>query len=92
MNKILKEFCKLTESQVESADQEKIETLSTLTEREKEVLKLVAQGLNNREIASGLFISEATVKSHVANLMGKLNIRDRVEMVLYALKTGVTRI
>jgi DNA-binding NarL/FixJ family response regulator len=92
VSKILREFCKLTDKNEQSPGREKHEILSTLTEREKEVLGLVAQGLNNREIASSLFISEATVKSHVANLMNKLNLRDRVEMVLFALKSGMSRI
>jgi len=92
MNKILHEFCKLTEKKDSAPDREKPDTLSSLTDREKEVLTLVAKGLNNKEIASALFISEATVKTHVANLMGKLNLRDRVEMVLYALKSGLSSI
>ena len=62
--------------------------LESLTEREKEVLSLIAKGMNNKEIASSLVISEATVKTHVANLMSKLEKRDRVELVLYALKSG----
>ena len=92
VNKILREFCKLVEEKGKAPEKDKADTLALLTEREKEVLALVAKGLNNREIASGLFISEATVKTHVANLMGKLSLRDRVEMVLFALKSGLTRI
>lgn len=92
VNKIIREFCKLVEEKGKSPEKELGRTLEKLTEREKEVLAQVAQGLNNREIASKLFISEATVKTHVANLMSKLNLRDRVEMVLFALKAGLSRI
>lgn len=92
VKKILNEFCKLTQERGKSPEKEKAETLSVLTEREKEVLALVARGMNNREIASSLFISEATVKTHVANLMSKLSLRDRVEMVLFALKAGMANI
>jgi len=54
-----------------------------LTERELEVLKLVAQGLNNREIAKRLFISENTVKNHVRNILEKLQLHSRMEAVMY---------
>ncbi|MFP4498118.1 MAG: response regulator [Vulcanimicrobiota bacterium] len=64
-------------------------SLAQLTEREKEVLGLVGQGLNNKEIAAQLFISDATVKTHVMNCMHKLNIRDRVELALFAVQTGL---
>ncbi|MDQ7822407.1 MAG: response regulator transcription factor [Candidatus Eremiobacteraeota bacterium] len=89
VNKILKEFCKLSEEKRKSPEKGESGKLTSLTEREREVLSHVAQGLNNKEIASALFISEATVKSHVANLMSKLNLRDRVEMVLFAVKNGI---
>jgi len=57
-----------------------------LTERELEVLRLVAQGLNNREIARQLFISENTVKNHVRNILEKLQLHSRMEAVMYAVK------
>ena len=63
--------------------------MEILTERELEVLCLVGKGLNNREIADKLFISDATVKTHVMNAMHKLNLRDRVELVLFAVQTGI---
>lgn len=69
--------------------QEKEKMLKSLTEREMEVLKLVGQGLNNREIANELYISNATVKTHVMNTMHKLHLRDRVEMVLFAIQAGL---
>ncbi len=89
MKKILNEFCKLSEQKGKNIHPTtNSKALESLTEREKEVLSLIAKGMNNKEIASSLVISEATVKTHVANLMSKLEKRDRVELVLYALKSG----
>jgi RNA polymerase sigma factor (sigma-70 family) len=60
--------------------------LGELTDREKTILELVAQGLTNREIADRLSLSEKTVKHHMTNVLQKLQVRNRVEAVLLAMK------
>jgi DNA-binding NarL/FixJ family response regulator len=78
--KLLDEF-----KQMSRSDRQQVPT-PRLTERELEVLKLVAHGLNNREIAKRLFISENTVKNHVRNILEKLQLHSRIDAVMYAVR------
>jgi len=81
-SKLLSEFA----SMVKKTDRRDQVPLPRLTDRELQVLKLVARGLNNREIARQLFISENTVKNHVRNILEKLQLHSRLEAVFYAVR------
>lgn len=80
---LVKEFNRLT-----SQDKEKYGE-NRLTTREREVLKLIAEGMINKEIATKLYISEKTVKNHVSNIFRKLNVSDRTQAAIYALKHNI---
>ena len=63
-----------------------------ITDREREVLTLLAQGLSNRDLAERLYLSEATVKTHVSSLLAKLGVHSRVQAVILAYERGVVRV
>jgi len=80
---------KLMEQVAQQAPPLRESHVEDLTEREREVVNLVAQGRSNQEIANELVISEKTVKTHVSNILGKLQLGDRTQLAIYAIKKGL---
>jgi two-component system NarL family response regulator len=87
-SKLLTEFAAISKE----ADERPQMPAPKLTDREMEVLRLVAQGLNNRDIAKELFISENTVKNHIRNILEKLHLHSRMEAVVYAVREKMIEI
>lgn len=79
----------LNDKERKDSNYEKIESL---TKREYEVLILVAEGLNNKEIANKLFISEKTVKNHVSNIFKKIEVNDRIQAAIFAFKNNIKKL
>ncbi len=70
------------------ADRERLQLAAHLTEREAEILRALAEGLSNAEIATRVWLSQETVKTHVKSILGKLGVRDRTQAVVWAYRTG----
>ncbi|GAA3444359.1 response regulator [Planomonospora venezuelensis] len=87
--KLISEFATMSRKEAERPPQLPV---PRLTDREMEVLRLVAKGMNNREIAKQLFISENTVKNHVRNILDKLQLHSRMEAVVYAVRERMLEI
>ena len=88
MGNVLNEMTRKTSDQVDP-DEAK---LKTLTERERQVVTLIAEGLKNKQIAGRLFISETTVTHHLSSIFSKLDVSDRLELVLYAFGHNLARL
>jgi DNA-binding NarL/FixJ family response regulator len=87
--KVLREFQHVTHANKAVAPPPEEEPLEKLTDREEEILKLLAAGLSNKEIAQQLSLSEGTVKNHISAILAKLHANDRTQAVLTALKRGL---
>jgi DNA-binding NarL/FixJ family response regulator len=85
--RLIEEFVRRPPDSVRPAPAE----LSRLTSREVEVLQMMARGLSNAEIAGEFFVSETTVKTHVAHILAKIGVRDRVQAVVFAYESGVVQ-
>ena len=86
--RVIEEFIRRPPSSIATAPSPKV---AELTARELEVLGFMARGLSNAEIARDLFVSETTVKTHVARILMKLDLRDRVQAVVFAYETGIVQ-
>jgi len=83
--KVVSEFARLTTKRVVNSNA----LTEALSEREVEILRLIASGASNREIAASVFLAEGTVKNHVTNILGKLGVRDRTQATIKAVELGL---
>ena len=74
-----------------SEDAQEASKVATLTRREHEIISCIAEGQRNRQVGERLFISEATVRNHVSSILDKLDLSDRLELVLYAFSHGLAK-
>jgi DNA-binding NarL/FixJ family response regulator len=84
--RLIQEFCRTP-----PADTARGEAAGRLTDREVEILRRVSRGLSNTEIAGEMHLADATVKSHIARILAKLDLRDRVQIVVFAYESGIVR-
>jgi DNA-binding NarL/FixJ family response regulator len=87
--KVVAEFSRLSRKTVGARDSSIQSLNGPLSERELEILRLIARGASNREIAGALFLAEGTIKNHVTNILGKLEVRDRTQAALKARDSGL---
>jgi len=85
MGMVIQEF-----SKPEQIDPE-VSKIAALTSREREVIELVGEGLKNKQIAERLFISETTVTHHLSSVFSKLDVSDRLELIIYAFRHGLAK-
>ena len=86
MGSMIQEFSKPTQADPEEAK------IDSLTLREREVIKLVGEGLKNRQIAERLYISETTVTHHLSSVFSKLEVSDRLELIIYAFRHALAKL
>jgi len=84
-------LARLADEPASGAAKARLSELAELTQREVDVLRLLTEGLSNAEIARAMILGEATVKTHVSNLLSKLHLRDRVQAVAFAYESGLVR-
>jgi DNA-binding NarL/FixJ family response regulator len=92
--KVMDEFRRMsgTTNSKPASPRDDLPPIEALTEREHDVLSLIAQGMSNRDIAGTLFLSEGTVKNYVSTIMSKLHANDRTQVVIRALKEGIVKL
>ena len=86
--RLIREFARRPETPVVEGN----EALAGVTEREREVLTLIAKGLSNQDLAAHLHLSQATVKTHIGRLLAKLHARDRAQLVIIAYESGLVEV